>query len=106
HPAAFAAPVEASNLAVGAMKAVSGNYLTLEPEGDEAIDALVQAMDGATDHIHILFYSWLAGPSRRRAPQAAIRAAQRGVHVRVRAMGRRCGMPGSSASRHFRLAFR
>lgn len=83
HPAAFAAPVVASNLAVGAMKAVSGNYLTLEPEGDEAIDALVQAMDGASDHIHILFYIWLDDPSGRKVAQAAIRAVQRGVHVRV-----------------------
>ncbi len=83
EPVAFAAPVVASNLAIGGLRAVSGNLLTLEPEGDEAIDALVEAIDQAESHVHILFYIWLDDPSGRKVAQAAIRAVGRGVKVRV-----------------------
>lgn len=83
EPPAFAAPVVATNTAIGAMVAVEANRLTLLPEDDSAIDEMVAALDQAQDHIHILFYIWLDDPSGRKVAQAAIRAAQRGVQVRA-----------------------
>ena len=56
-----------------------------EPAGDQptAIADLVAAIDGARDHVHMLFYIWLDDASGRAVAQAAIRAAGRGVKVRA-----------------------
>ncbi|MFV0303054.1 MAG: PLDc N-terminal domain-containing protein, partial [Paracoccus sp. (in: a-proteobacteria)] len=56
-------PVFAVNRAVGGMQAVDGNRLMLLSESDEAIDAMVDAIDRAQDHVHIVFYIWLADDS-------------------------------------------
>ncbi len=80
---ACARPVAASCAAVGGMPAVAGNSATLLPEGDDAIDALVGAIDAAHAHVHVLFYIWLPDVSGGRVAAAVIRAAQRGVAARV-----------------------
>lgn len=82
-PPSYAEPVIAANLATGGFPAVAGNRATLLPEGDEAFDAMIAAMDDATQHVHVLFYIWLDDHSGHAVAQAAIRAAQRGVTVRV-----------------------
>lgn len=82
-PPRIARPVVAANRAVGGMYAVRGNALDLLPEDDSAIDGLIAAIDGATDHVHILFYIWLPDDSGGRVAEAAARAASRGVAVRV-----------------------
>ncbi|TWI35959.1 cardiolipin synthase [Paracoccus sulfuroxidans] len=83
HPPDFAAPVVASNLAVGGFHAVAGNRVTLLSEEDEAIAELVRAIDAAREHVHIMFYIWLDDPSGRSVADAVIRAAGRGVKVRA-----------------------
>jgi len=79
----FAAPVIKANRATTGFAAVAGNRAALLPEDDSAISALVEAIDGANDHVHMLFYIWLDDPSGRQVAEAAIRAAQRGVKVRA-----------------------
>lgn len=83
HPPAHARAVLAANRAVGGFDAVRGSAVTLLPEDDSALDAVVQAIDAATDHVHMLFYIWLDDVSGRAVAQAAMRAARRGVDVRA-----------------------
>ncbi len=83
HAPKFAAPVIAANRATTGFGAEAGNRATLLSEEDEAIDDLVAAIDGAVEHVHILFYIWLDDPSGRAVAQAAARAAARGVKVRA-----------------------
>ena len=83
HPPEFARTIVATNTAVGGMAALSGNRLTLLSETDEAIDNLVDAIEQAKDHVHVLFYIWLPDHSGEKVAQAICRAAQRGVACRV-----------------------
>ncbi|MDP5306905.1 cardiolipin synthase [Paracoccus spongiarum] len=83
EPAAVDLPVVAANAAVGGMDALAGNRLELLEESDQAIERLVQAVDGARDHVHVLFYIWLPDHSGSRVADAVARAAQRGVACRV-----------------------
>lgn len=83
HPPRRLEPVFAANSSVGGMPAVDGNRIRLLPEGDEAIDHMVQAIDEAQHHIHIVFYIWLADDSGAKVAEAIVRAAQRGVACRV-----------------------
>lgn len=62
-------PIVAANASVGGMDAVAGNRVHLLEEGDGAIDAVIAAIDAATDHVHILFYIWLSDESGRRCPR-------------------------------------
>lgn len=78
-----AEPVIRCARAVGGFSAVAGNALHLLPEDDSAIDRLAAAIDAARDHVHLLFYIWLPDGSGVRVADAAIRAAERGVAVRV-----------------------
>lgn len=82
-PADPAGPVIAANEAVGGMQALSGNRLALLEEGDGAIDRLVEAIDAARDHVHVLFYIWLPDASGAKITEAIIRAEARGVQCRV-----------------------
>lgn len=79
----FAAPVAASIRAGGGMEPVAGNRLTLLEESDQAITRMVEAMEEARDELHVLFYIWLPDRSGARVAEAVIRAASRGVQVRV-----------------------
>lgn len=77
------APVAGSALATGGFGPVGGNRVALLAEGDGALDAMAAEIDGARDHVHILFYIWLDDASGRKVAEAAIRAAGRGVRVRA-----------------------
>ena len=83
HAPDFAAPIIAANRATTGFGAVAGNRAALLAEDDSAIADLVAAIDGARDHVHMLFYIWLDDASGRAVAQAAIRAAGRGVKVRA-----------------------
>lgn len=83
EPPNFARPVIAANEAVGGMPVLTGNRINLLEESDGAIDRLVEAIDGAEDHVHILFYIWLSDASGLKVKEAVIRAALRGVSCRV-----------------------
>lgn len=78
-----AAPVIDANRATTGFGAVAGNRATLLSEEDSAIDDLVDAIDQARQHVHLLFYIWLDDVAGRKVAQAAIRAAGRGVKVRA-----------------------
>ncbi len=82
-PPNFARPVVAANAAVGGMDALSGNRIVLLDEDDAAIDRLVDAIDRARDHVHIVFYIWLPDHSGTKVAEAVERAARRGVACRV-----------------------
>ncbi|MGZ3215339.1 cardiolipin synthase [Paracoccus sp. T5] len=78
-----ARPVAAANAAVGGMAALSGNRLRLLEETDAAMDRLVDAIDRARNHVHVLFYIWLPDVSGTKIAEAICRAEARGVECRV-----------------------
>lgn len=97
EPFGYAAPIVAAGRATGGFYAVAGNDIVMLPEGDEAMDEMVAAIDGARDHVHILFYIWLDDECGGKVARATIRAARRGV--RVRAIIDAIGSRGFSRSR-------
>jgi len=62
---------------------VDGNQYLLLENSEAMIDSLVQDIDNAKEHIHILFYIWFTDESGRRVANAIIKAAARGVVCRV-----------------------
>jgi cardiolipin synthase len=65
--------------------AIPGNRAELMSGGDEARQRLISDIDGARDHIHILYYIWLGDHTGVSTAQAIIRAARRGVRCRIMA---------------------
>ena len=64
---------------------VAGNTARLMADSNAGIDAIVADIDAARDHVHLLFYIWLADTNGMKVADAAKRAAARGVDVRVMA---------------------
>src|SRR6516225_994150 len=64
---------------------VGGNTARLLPNSKATIDAMVADIDSATDHVHVLFYIWLADHNGTKIIEALKRAAGRGVTCRVMA---------------------
>jgi len=62
---------------------IGGNTARLLPDSDAAIAALVEDIDAATAHVHLLFYIWLPDRNGTRVVEAVCRAARRGVACRV-----------------------
>lgn len=62
---------------------VGGNSACLMENSDAAVDAMVVDIDAATDHVHLLFYIWLADRNGTKVAEAVQRAARRGVACRV-----------------------
>lgn len=60
-----------------------GNTAVLLADSDAAIDAIVADIDAATEHVHLLFYIWLADVNGLKMIEAVKRAAARGVTCRV-----------------------
>jgi cardiolipin synthase len=59
------------------------NSATLADDDNAAIDAIVADIDAAEQSVHLCFYIWLADGNGLKVKDALIRAAQRGVRVRV-----------------------
>jgi cardiolipin synthase len=59
------------------------NRATLAPDSNSAIDEMVADIDAARDTVHGCFYIWLADNNGVKLKDAFIRAASRGVHVRL-----------------------
>ena len=78
---------------------VGGNTARLLPNSDATIDAMVADIDSATDHVHVLFYIWLADHNGTRIVEALKRAACRGVTCRV--MADDLGSRGIIRSQHW-----
>jgi cardiolipin synthase A/B len=62
---------------------VGGNRASLMSDSAATIDAMVSDIDRAQDHVHLLFYIWLADASGLKMVEAVKRAAARGVVCRV-----------------------
>jgi cardiolipin synthase len=62
---------------------VGGNSATLAHDSNAAVDGMVADIDAATDTAHVCFYIWLADNNGLKLQQTLVRAAQRGVTVRV-----------------------
>ena len=63
--------------------AVGGNTGRLLADSNAAIDAMVADIDAAREHVHVLFYIWLADRNGTRIAEALQRAAGRGVKCRA-----------------------
>lgn len=59
------------------------NEMTLYKDGRKKFDALLQDIEGATDHIHMQYYIYRSDALGVEVRDALIRAAKRGVKVRV-----------------------
>lgn len=62
---------------------LGGNAVEVMREGDALFDALENAFDAATQHIHLVYYIWETDYTGTRLRDALSRAAQRGVKVRL-----------------------
>jgi cardiolipin synthase A/B len=62
---------------------VGGNRAALMKDSDATIDAMIADIDAAQDHVHLLFYIWLADNNGLRMVEAVKRAARRGVGCRI-----------------------
>ncbi|MFT4263183.1 MAG: cardiolipin synthase [Nocardioides sp.] len=98
-PPAYLADPDARTIAalctsINGFAPVAGNRVTLLGEAsddpahpaldsDRAIDALIEAIEGAAEHVHISFYIWLDDHSGGRVANAVAAAARRGVVCRV-----------------------
>ncbi|HJL17841.1 MAG TPA: cardiolipin synthase [Sandaracinaceae bacterium LLY-WYZ-13_1] len=68
---------------LGKMEIVAGNDVRVLVGAEATYDALVEAIDAARDHVHLQFYIFRADDSGGRVLEAMIRAAERGVRVRL-----------------------
>ncbi len=66
---------------------VGGNTAKLLSGSNATIDAMVADIDAAEDHVHLLFYIWLADNNGCKMVEAMKRAAARGVKCRAMADG-------------------
>jgi cardiolipin synthase len=62
---------------------VGGNHATMPADSNATIAALVEDIDAAREHVHLLFYIWLPDNNGVRVAEALCRAAARGVACRV-----------------------
>ena len=72
---------------VNGFRAVGGNSAALMQDSNAAIDAMVEDMDAAQAHIHLIFYIWLEDNNGLKVVEALKRAAARGVVCRAMADG-------------------
>ena len=79
---AYAAPFALAET-VNALPPTSGNRARLAADGDSAVREMIADIEIATSTVHLCFYIWLADHNGLRMKDALIRAAQRGVKVRV-----------------------
>jgi cardiolipin synthase len=69
------------------LRPVAGNRGALLADSNHTITAMVDDIDAASAHVHLLFYIWLPDNNGRKMVDALIRAAGRGVTVRAMADG-------------------
>jgi cardiolipin synthase len=85
---------------INGFSAVGGNRAQLMRDSNATIDAIVADIDGAREHVHLMFYIWLADNNGIKVIEALKRAAQRGVTCRAMADG--LGSRRLIASEHWR----
>ena len=62
---------------------VGGNHADLMPDSNAAIDRMVDDINDATDHVHLLFYIWMPDTNGRKMAAALKCAVARGVVCRA-----------------------
>jgi cardiolipin synthase len=72
---------------INGFAAVGGNQAQLLADSNATIDALVDDIDAASEHVHLIFYIWLADRNGTRVIESLQRAAKRGVACRAMADG-------------------
>ncbi|WP_268245825.1 cardiolipin synthase [Gemmobacter caeni] len=77
------APLFRVGQSISGYPAVGGNTARLMENSDAAIDEMVAAIDGARDHVHLLFYIWLDDHNGQKVAEALMRASGRGVACRA-----------------------
>ena len=85
---------------ISGMAPIGGNSGHLMAGSNAAIDRMVADMDAASEHIHLVFYIWLADNNGLTVVEALKRAAARGVSCRAMADG--LGSRAMIGSRHWR----
>lgn len=65
------------------MDIVPGNDVRVMVGAEPTYDALVEAIEAARDHVHLEYYIFRADAVGRRVLEALVRAAERGVRVRL-----------------------
>lgn len=70
---------------INGFPASGGNQAELMADSDASIARMVEDIDAATDHVHLLFYIWLPDDNGLRVVEALKRAAARGVTCRAMA---------------------
>ena len=60
-----------------------GNRLRLIERTEEFFESLVRDIDGASSHVHMVYFIWTTRGQARAVAEAVIRAARRGVGYRV-----------------------
>ncbi|ALH81049.1 cardiolipin synthase [Sphingopyxis macrogoltabida] len=78
----YAAPFALAETA-NALPPTRGNRARLSADSNSAIREMVEDIDAATSTVHLCFYIWLADNNGFRIKNALVRAARRGVKVRV-----------------------
>lgn len=78
----YAAPFALAET-VNALPPTAGNRAHLCADGDAAIREMIEDIDAAQSTVHLCFYIWLADGNGLKVKQALMRAARRGVKVRV-----------------------
>ncbi len=68
---------------VSGFEPVGGNHARLMADSNAAIDAMVDDIDQATDHVHALFYLWMPDNNGRKMAEALKRAVARGITCRA-----------------------
>jgi cardiolipin synthase len=80
----YAAPFALAETA-NALPPTRGNRARLSADSNSAIREMVEDIDAAKSTVHLCFYIWLADNNGFRIKDALVRAAKRGVTVRVMA---------------------
>ena len=70
-------------LNLGDMPMLGNNSAEFLPEYQEVIQRLIDDIDAAQNHVHLLFYIYAADPTGDAVTEALVRAVQRGVKCRV-----------------------
>jgi cardiolipin synthase len=79
---------------LGDFETLAGNRIELLVDYTATINRIIEDIDSAKEHVHLLFYIFLADESGQRVGEALTRAAARGVRCRVLmdAVGSRGGL--------------
>lgn len=68
---------------LGNLPILGGNGVELLVDYDKTIDAIVEDIDTAKEHVHLLYYIFATDATARKVIAALVRAEQRGVKCRV-----------------------